>query len=94
MQTSCPWYQLTFLGVLQMRIDKVQIWVDAEMAFESALPREVTDCKGNILELGDYNIPSLGEMIFAANALNQQIKLRLCSDGLSCLRGKLLANSV
>ena len=72
MQTSCPWYQLTFLGVLQMRIDKVQIWVDAEMTFESALPREVTDCEGNILELGDYNIPSLGEMIFAANALNQQ----------------------
>ena len=66
-----------------MRIDKVQIWVDAEMTFESALPREVTDCEGNILELGDFDIPSLGEMTFAPNALSQQQMLEIMFAGFS-----------
>ena len=52
-----------------MRLDKVQIWVDAVLSFESALPREVTDCGGNVLMLGDYDMPALGEIIFYPHAL-------------------------
>jgi hypothetical protein len=44
--------------------DKIQFWMDAEMTHESALPRPVTDCAGNAIEIGSADVPQLGEIVF------------------------------
>ena len=64
-----------------MRLDKVQIWVDAVLKFESDLPREVTDCEGNIFEIGDYDIPSLGEITFYPHALGPIVQQEIFNYG-------------
>ena len=64
-----------------MRLDKVQIWVDSKLSFESALPREVTDCGGNVLMLGDDDIPVLGELTFYPRALKAGALQEIMSAG-------------
>ena len=67
--------------VPQVRLDKVQIWVDSKLSFESAPPREVTDCDGNVLMLGDDDMPVLGDLTFYPRALKAGALQEIMSAG-------------
>jgi hypothetical protein len=67
--------------VPQVRLDTVQIWVDSKLSFESVLPREVTDCGGNVLLLGDDDFPVLGEVTFYPHALKSGVLQEIMSAG-------------
>ena len=62
--------QLHYVAIVVMK-NKIQFWVDAELSFETSLPRPVTDCKGTAIEIGSPDIPSLGEVIFYPHKMTQ-----------------------
>ncbi len=51
--------------------DKLQFWVDADMTFETALQRPVTDCASRELQVGSSDIPMMGEIVFYPHKLTQ-----------------------
>ena len=53
----------------------VTFYMDGNQQSSVILERPVTDCKGKVLEIGDSNIPQLGEVIFFARALTE-VELR------------------
>ena len=56
---------------LVVTAETVEFWVDAEKKSEQALPRPVTDCSGNTLEIGGPNVPQLGQVIFYPRRLQR-----------------------
>ena len=51
--------------------NKLQFWVDAEMTFETALERPVTDCASGEILIGSRDIPMMGEIVFYPHKLTQ-----------------------
>jgi hypothetical protein len=51
--------------------DKIQFWVDAEMTHEATLPRPITDCAGQAIEIGSADVPQLGEIVFYPHKMEQ-----------------------
>ena len=49
----------------------VTFYLDGDLQSSTALERPVTDCHGKALEIGDNNIPQLGELTFFARALTE-----------------------
>ena len=49
----------------------VTFYMDGYLQSSAILERPVTDCHGKALEIGDSNIPSLGELTFFARALTE-----------------------
>ena len=47
----------------------ITFYMDGTMTDSSEIQRPVTDCSGLSLELGDINIPTLGEVTFFAREL-------------------------
>jgi len=50
----------------------LSFWTDGKMQSEHKLPRPVTDCTGLGLQIGDYEVPLLGDITFFPRALTQQ----------------------
>ena len=49
----------------------VTFYMDGDLQSSAAIERPVTDCHGKALEIGDQNIPQLGEITFFARALTE-----------------------
>lgn len=49
----------------------VTFYLDGDLQSSTNINRSVTDCQGKALEIGDSNIPQLGELTFFARALTE-----------------------
>ena len=49
----------------------VTFYMDGDLQSSTTLERPVTDCHGKALEIGDNNVPKLGEVTFFARALTE-----------------------
>jgi hypothetical protein len=78
--------------VLVVTSTQVQFFMDATLQWQQNLPRPITDCSGKELEIGDENVPTLGEITFFARALTAEEMEEIMTSGFtlqSIAAGKL-----